>query len=108
MAEFAVQLCSRSQHTIAQHELDGGSQIARVTKRALQHHGRRHRAATILSAAQEAVSAVRYPRLCASVLLLLVLSHTSLGSAPGEEFWDDRFDALGIDGEVWAIAVWGK
>src|SRR5262245_45834973 len=42
------------------------------------------------------------------VLISAVIMPFALLSAPGDEFWDDRFDALGIDGVVSAIAVMGK
>ena len=43
-----------------------------------------------------------------TVLLLILLSHDSSRGTPGDEFWDDRFDALGVEGEVWAIVVIGN
>src|SRR4030095_5661277 len=42
------------------------------------------------------------------VLTSAVMMPFALLAAPGDEFWDDRFDALGIDGEVSAIAVMGR
>ena len=36
-----------------------------------------------------------------------LFSLTASFAAPGDEYWDDRFDALGLNGPVSAIGVYG-
>jgi len=40
--------------------------------------------------------------------LIAMFSTAPCFAAPGDEFWDDRFDALAVEGEVWAISVMGS
>lgn len=54
-----------------------------------------------------AIAPVRNRIVLVLTSVLFMSSHAGQ-CAPGDEFWDDRFDALGIDGQVWAIAVMGN